>query len=180
LRVVAALPNRLVEPVLRVPGAQTRFFAPALRNMADRLHPLGRFADHVDILSCNRTEWQTLEDREAVASMIPIVAVTDGPRGFDIRFTNPGGESNWIHRPAFPRARPPRDTNRAGEAFAFTFVATLLDQGWTGASRGIDDALIRMAAERAAAAAALVLDRLDFGFPECKQIDVALEVGRVD
>ena len=37
-----------------------------------------------------------------------------------------------------------------------------------------------LAAERASAAAALVLDRLDFGFPDASRIDAALRLGRVD
>jgi ribokinase len=56
----------------------------------------------------------------------------------------------------------------------------LLDQGWTGAARVIDEDRVRSASERAAAAAALVLDRLDFGFPTRDQIDVALQTRRVD
>jgi sugar/nucleoside kinase (ribokinase family) len=180
LVVVAALPNQLVEGVLRSDGARTRFFAPAARNMADRQHPVARFADRIDILSCNRTEWEMLEGREAISAMVPIVAVTDGPRGSEIRFTSPRGAARRIQQPAFPRVRPPRDTNRAGEAFASTLVATLLDLGWTGAARVIEDDRIRSAAERAAAAAALVLDREDFGFPEGEQIDVALKTGRVE
>ena len=180
LVVVAALPNRLVEAVLSRTGARTRFFAPALRNMADRGHPVERFAGCVDILSCNRTEWETLAEREAVAATIPIVAVTDGARGSGIRYTDPTGEPGLIRQPAFPRTRPPRDTNRAGEAFASTLVETLLDQGWTGAARFVDEGLIRTAARRAATSAALVLDRLDFGFPSADQIDSALRAGHVD
>jgi sugar/nucleoside kinase (ribokinase family) len=179
LRVVAALPNRLIEPLLKAPGARTRFLAPTMRNMTDREHPLARFADDVDLLSCNRTEWESLDDRQSVAVRVPIVAVTDGPRGIDIRFTTPPGECRRIHQPAFPRARPPRDTNRAGEAFAATFVATLLDRGWEGPSRVVEESLIRIAAARAAAAAALELDLLEFGFPTPEEVDGVLRVGRV-
>ena len=39
---------------------------------------------------------------------------------------------------------------------------------------------MQSAAGRASAAAALVLDRLDFGFPDSEQIDAALRAGRVD
>jgi sugar/nucleoside kinase (ribokinase family) len=180
LRVVAALPNRLVEPLLRAHGVCTRFFAPTMRNMTDREDPLARFADGVDVLSCNRTEWESLEGRDVVAARVPIVAVTDGPAGIEIRFATPTGEPGRIHVPAFPRGRPPRDTNRAGEAFASTFVATLLDAGWQGTSRAIGEPLIRMAAQRAGAASALELDLLEFGFPTTEEVDQALRVGRVD
>jgi ribokinase len=42
----------------------------------------------------------------------------------------------------------------------------------------VEESLIRMAAERASAAAALVLDRLNFGFPSPGEIDAALCAGR--
>jgi ribokinase len=180
LRVVAALPNRLAERVLAADGAQTRLFAPAMRNMTDREHPLDRFAHRVDILCCNRAEWSALDDRSAIASRVPIVAVTDGPRGIDIQFTNPDGDTDRIHVPAFPRARPPRDTNRAGEAFASTMVATLLDRGWEGTSRVVGERLVRTAAEQAAAAAALVLERMEFGFPTAEEVATAVRTGRVE
>jgi sugar/nucleoside kinase (ribokinase family) len=179
LRVVAGLPNRVAGPLLEAPGARTRFLAPAMRNMTDRDHPLGRFAACVDILSCNRSEWAALEGPDLVAERVAIVAVTDGSRGIDLRYTTPAGEVGNLHMPAFPRAHPPRDTNRAGEAFGSTLVSALLAGGWDGMTRVVSESLIRSAAARAAAAAALVLDRLDFGFPGPEEIDAALRVGRV-
>jgi sugar/nucleoside kinase (ribokinase family) len=179
LRVVAGLPNRVAGHLLEAPGARTRFLAPAMRNMTDRDDPLGRFAACVDILSCNRSEWAALEGHDLVAERVAIVAVTDGSRGIDLRYTNPAGEVGNLHIPAFPRTHPPRDTNRAGEAFASTLVTALLDGGWDGCIRIVAESLIRSAAARAAAAAALVLDRLDFGFPGPGEIDAALRDGRV-
>jgi ribokinase len=179
LRVVAAWPNRLVDPILRAPGARTRFFAPSLRNMADRDNPLVHFADRIDLLSCNRVEWETLAERESVAEAVPIVVVTEGPHGCDVRFKDIRGQSRRFHVPAFPRARPPSDTNRAGEAFASTIVTTLVEQGWDGGSRFVDESLMRMATGRAAASAALELDRVEFGFPTVEEIDAALQTGRV-
>ncbi len=180
LLVVAALPNPLIDAALRAPGARTRFLAPTMRNMMDRGHPLARFADRIDLLSCNRMEWESLPGREHVAACVPIVAVTDGARGIHVTFASAAGEPGQIHAPAFPRSHPPRDTNRAGEAFASTLIATLLDHGWEGSSRAVQESLIRMAAERASAAAALVLDRLHFGFPTEPEIDAALRAGCVD
>ncbi len=174
LRVVAALPNRLAEGVLRLPGAAVRFFAPAMRNVLDRDCPIGRFAGTIDVLSCNRREWETLPDREEVAWRVSILAITDGPLGGVVRFTTPTGEPGVIRLAAFPRSSPPRDTNRAGETYAATLLATLLDAGWQGGPA--DESLVRLAAERASVAAALVLDRLDFGFPEPDQIDAALRL----
>lgn len=179
LQVVAGLPNGLAAPLLAASGARTRFLAPAMRNMTDREVPLAEFASSVDILSCNRSEWSTLEDRERAGDRIPIVAVTDGPRGIDLAFTTPQGERTSRHVPAFARAHPPRDTNRAGEAFGATLLATLVDSGWDGRMRVIEPARLAAAALRASASAALVLDRTDFGFPSREEIDAALQAGIV-
>ena len=179
LRVVASLPNELAARVLKVPGAGVRLFAPAMRNMLDRDFPISRFAASIDVLCCNRIEWETLEDREEVGWQVSILVVTDGPRGSTVRYTNPTGDSGLLRVAAFPRRSPPRDTNRAGEAFGATFIASLLDQGWNAASGVVEDELIRAAATRASAAAALVLDRVEFGFPSADEIDAALIAGRV-
>ena len=177
LRVVAALPNRLSAEALGGP-ARVRMFAPAPRNMIDRDPPVSAFAESVDVLCCNRGEWESLPDREEVAWRVSILAVTDGPNGAVLRFTTPEGEVGRLEVPAFPRSLPPRDTNRAGEAFASTLIATLIGAGWTP---GVTPpGLIRLAAERASAAAALVLDRTGFGFPTPGEVDAAIRSGRVD
>jgi sugar/nucleoside kinase (ribokinase family) len=180
LRVVASLPNRLAERALRAPGAGMRLFAPAVRNVSDRDCTISSFAGAIDILSCNRTEWELLEDREQVAWQVSILIVTEGAAGSTVRFTTPQGEPGLLHVPAFPRTRPPRDTNRAGEAFAATLTAALLDAGWQAGSGVISQDLARSAAERASAAAALVIDRTSFGFPTGAEIDAALGKGCVD
>jgi sugar/nucleoside kinase (ribokinase family) len=179
LRVVASLPNHLAGPLLFAPFARTRFFAPSMRNMIDRDFPLLSFAAAIDILSCNRREWEALEVSEEVAQDVSILIVTDGPAGSTVWFTTPRLESRRIHIPAFPRDHPPCDTNRAGEAFASTFLRTLLEHGWTGAAIVVEESLVQMAAERASASAALELDRFDFGFPGDAEIDAALRAGRV-
>jgi sugar/nucleoside kinase (ribokinase family) len=176
LRLVASLPNRLANEALRGP-ATIHAFAPALRNMLDRDPPVSSFADLIDILTCNRGEWESLPDREQVAWQVSILVVTDGPNGATLRYTTPEGEAGQLTIPAFPRSTPPRDTNRAGEAFAATLLLTLLENGWTPGTTSPD--LARTAAERAAAAAALVLDRTSFGFPTLGEIDDALREGRV-
>jgi sugar/nucleoside kinase (ribokinase family) len=179
LRVVASLPNHLAVLLLFAPFARTRFFAPAMRNMVDTDCHLLSFAAAIDVLSCNRREWEALESSSEVAQLVSILVVTDGPAGSTVWFTTPSHESRRIHIPAFPRDHPPRDTNRAGEAFASTLVTTLLDHGWNAASIVVEESLIRTAAERASAAAALVLDRLDFGFASVEEVDAALRAGRV-
>jgi len=178
LRVVAALPNALAAQALRAPGAGVRFFAPTMRNMVDRDCPISGFIEAVDILCCNRHEWERLEDREEVAWRLSVLAITEGAAGCVVRFTNPVGEPIALRVPAFPRDRPPRDTNRAGEAFAATLVQSLLDGGW---SPGVaEESLVRHATVRATAAAALVLDHLDFGFPTPTDLEAALRAGKVE
>jgi ribokinase len=180
LRIVASLPNCLAARVLAAPGAPLRLFAPAMRNMLDRDCPVSSFADRIDILSCNRREWETLDDREEVAWRLSVLVVTDGPAGSVVRFTTPAGEAGFVQVPAFPRVRPPRDTNRAGEAYAAALVDALLNAKWDAAAGVVEESLIRQAAQRASAAAALELDRVDFGFPTREEVDVALRAGRVE
>jgi hypothetical protein len=174
LRVVAALPNRLASALLRAPGAGVRLFAPAARNMLDREFPVGAFASAIDVICCNRSEWEMLEEREEVAWQLSILAITDGPRGSTVRFTTPAGEPGRLSIPAFPRSRPPRDTNRAGEAYAATLITALLDRGWSASTGVVDQEWACEAAQRASAAAALELDRLEFGFPTVAEIDESL------
>ncbi len=179
LRVVASFPNRLAAEALRMPGAKVRMFAPSMRNMTDREHPVERFVEFIDLLCCNRHEWESLEGREHVAWQVSVLAVTDGADGALIRYTTPEGEAARLQIPVFPRSRPPRDTNRAGEAFAATLLGTLLQEGWKPAGGASPD-LIRLAALRASASAALVLDRAEFGFPSPSEIDEAILVGKVN
>lgn len=180
IRVVAGLPNPLALRLLAAPGASVRFFAPAMRNMKG--HPsIASFCQHVDFLSCNLGEWDTLElsERNEILRVVPLVAVTDGPNGAVVHFHSSTGSSpQRRHRQsAFPRTGPPSDTNRAGETFASTLLITLLESGWRPGPTAQD--LIQAAALRAAAASALVLDRLDFGFPTPEEVDAALAAGQV-
>jgi ribokinase len=179
LRVVAALPNRIASRLLKAPGAEVRFFAPAMRNMLDRDVPVSSFAASIDVLCCNRGEWETLEDREDAGWLVSILVVTDGANGSMVRFTTPTGDSGLLHVRAFPRDHPPRDTNRAGETFAATLIDSLLDQDWKPGQGVVRDHVIKAAATRASAAAALALDRCGFGFPTSAEIDKALADGRI-
>jgi len=179
LRVVAALPNPVAARVLRAPGAQVRVFAPAMRNMLDRDCPVSSFAASIDVLCCNRIEWETLEDREEAGWLVSILVVTDGSKGSTVRYTRPSGGSGLVRIPAFPRDCPPRDTNRAGEAYAATLVDSLLDQDWKPAQGVVEEHVIQVAAQRASAAAALVLDLVGFGFPGRGEVDLAVANGRI-
>ena len=178
VRVVAALPNRVVPAALGDPAAsQIRAFFPNVRNMLDRADPLAGYADRFHFLSCNRGEWNDLGDQASALDPVPIVAITDGPRGAEVRFLDAEGSRDQVVVPAFPRTVPIVDTNRAGEAFAANLLTTLVEAGWTPGPTSAD--LIRRAAWRGSAASALVLGRSDFGFPTRDEVDRAVAVGRV-
>jgi ribokinase len=177
LLVAASMTNRRASAALANPDARVRLFAPAMRNMTDANPKVSSFAKDVDILCCNRTEWESLADREEAAWRVSILVVTDGPRGAEVRYTDPNGDAGLLAIPAFPRREPPKDTNRAGEAFASTLVGTLLDGGWSPGTTA--EGLIRLACERASAAAGLTIGRVDFGFPAGSQIDRAVREGTV-
>jgi ribokinase len=179
LRVAAGLPNSQASRVLRAPGAHCRLFAPAMRNMLDRGCPVSTFAGSIDVLCCNLHEWETLLDREETAWKVSILVVTEGSTGSWARFTLPSGDPGRVHIHAFPRARPPADTNRAGEAFAATFVSSLLSQGWNPSSGVAERHLVEQAMLRSSAAAALTIEKTTFGFPGPEEIDAALQLGRV-
>jgi ribokinase len=177
LLVAASMTNRRAAAALAGVEARVRLFSPAMRNATDTDPKVSAFARDIDVLCCNRTEWESIADREEVAWRVSVLAVTDGPRGAEIRYTTPTGDAGRLEMPAFPRREPPRDTNRAGEAFASSLVTTLLDGGWSPGTT--EEGLIRMAAQRASASAALVLDRVDFGFPTPEEVDRALREGKV-
>ena len=61
-----------------------------------------RFAESVDVLCCNRREWESLDDREEVAWRVSILAVTDGPHGSVVRFTTPEGRGRAGRGPGVP------------------------------------------------------------------------------
>lgn len=179
--VVAGLPNRQSAVILRAfrSSRAIRVFAPAMRNMLAIADPVVSFTSDIDLLTCNRQEWETLnpQDRAHMSENVGIICVTNGDRGANIQ-TAWTTDSPPLHVPAFPRLRPIVDTNRAGEAFGATLVQALLEAGWR---RGQPVDLERIAAcgRRAAAAATLVLDLDRFGFPESATIDRALCDGRL-
>lgn len=177
--IVCGLPNNLAACVLQAPGPRLRVLAPAMRNMLDRGFPLRRLIAPVDVLCCNQAEWDALEDPQEVAARLSILVVTQGAAGVLIRFTDPEGSSKALTLPAFPRDRPPRDTNRAGEAFATFFIRSLMGREWRPESGVAPVELIRDAAIRASAASALVLDRTGFGFPSTAEVEAAVARGRV-
>lgn len=177
LLVVAGLPNRLAGQALGH-AARVRMFAPAMRNVTDRSVPMADLAGRFDLLCLNRREWEGIEppDRARIRDLTPIVCITDGPEGLAVDFLDrTSGGRSLRTVPAFPRVRPPRDTNRAGEAFASEFVTTLIRSGWEGGPA--DPEAISGAALRGSASAALVLDRDRFGFADAGEIGEAIRLG---
>ncbi len=111
LRVVASMPNRLAGGILFAPGARMRFFAPTTRNMLDGDCHILSFAAAIDVLSCNRREWEALETNEEVARLVSILIVTDGAAGSTLRFTTPGGARGVsTSRPSPATIRPATPT----------------------------------------------------------------------
>lgn len=176
LRIVAGWPGDLAAWALRSGSETARLYAPNLRNMGS-VPKLARDG-LIDLLCCNRGEWNALPGAEAIRGSIPLVSVTDGPAGASLYVRQPDGTDQVVRIPAFPRTHPPRDTNRAGEAYASALASSLLDQGWRGGPAAAS--IVQTAALRASAAAALVLDLEAFGFPDDRAIDRALERGIVD
>lgn len=181
LIVVAGLPIAHCERAFPPPADSeiVRLYAPSMRNITDQRDRARLIA--ADVLCCNRQEWETLpeDNRAAFEKWVPLIAVTDGSRGARIRGGSLRSNNITIEIPAFPRGRPPRDTNRAGEAFGSTLVRSLLDAGWRP-DRMFPTDEFRRTAIRASAAAALELDMDRFGFPSAAAIDAALALGIVD
>lgn len=178
--IVAGLPNRPAVTVLNAPGPRLRVLAPSIRNTTDPETPLRALIAPVDVLCCNRGEWEALEDREEVAARLSILVVTEGAAGSTARFTDPQGGSRRIRIPAFRRSRPPLDVNRAGEAFASFFIRSMLEAGWRPESCTAEVEMVRGSMIRASAASALVLDLGSFGFPSPAEVDAAAARGLVD
>ena len=171
LRVVASLPNEMSARVLRRPGPECGCLHRRCGTCSTASFPSHdsrrRSMSSAAIASSGRRS----KTASRCAWQLSILVVTDGPRGSTVSYTSPSGDPGMLEVAAFPRSHPPRDTNRAGEAYAATFVGSLLDQGWQAGPGVVEDEMVRAAARRAAAAAALVLDRVEFGFPSANEID---------
>jgi ribokinase len=187
--VVTSLPNALAGVAFDA-QAEIRLFAPAVRNMADREVPIRTFADRIDVLACNRHEWEMLDpaSREAIMRNASLRVLTEGAQGSRIWLGWKDSETGRVMsgtvlehvEPAFPRSEPPRDTNRAGECYLATLLSVLLREGWRPRVRGsMNSTGLSRAARLASCAAALVLDQERFGFPTWEEITDAEQRGQV-
>ena len=190
--VVAGLANSLAKKILGITGQSQwdpsqepdhrgtlRIFAPAMRNTSDRANPVAFLARDIDIFSCNLGEWASMTDtdREAVEAEVKLLMVTDAELGATFRVRNGSTLDAPIRIPAFPRMKPPRDTNRAGETFTSTVVQEILNETMNPLLAGPD--WWHRVGRRASAAAALVLDLEHFQFPSGSDVDGALHRGVV-
>lgn len=179
--VVASLNNALMHALLDRHADAFRILAPSARNCRDRVDTVGRLVGKADLLAVNAAEWATMleADRQAFEASDAILSVTRGPDGARISWRDQGGERRTHDEPVFPRSRPPVDTNRAGEAFASNFVMALQEHGGLAAGLPVNEERVRLAARRAAAAAALVIDMPRFGFPSMFDIQQAIGRGSI-
>lgn len=179
--VVASLPNAVMDVVLREHHRSLRILAPSARNCRERDDALGRLAAVTDLLALNAGEWAELTeaDRRAFEESAAILSVTRGPEGAEILWRNERGERESHFEPAFPRHRPPVDTNRAGEAFASHLILKLVEEGWSHVRQSVDAQTIRIAARHASAAAGLVIGMPRFGFPTCEEVERTVSLGEI-
>ncbi len=177
--VAASLRNALMHAVLAEHDRALRILAPSARNCRDREEPLGRLAAETDLLALNSGEWAelTASDRRAFEESRAILSITRGPDGAEILWRNERGDRESHIEPAFPRRRPPVDTNRAGEAFAANLIRKLVEMGWSNDGRPLSTEAIRSAAHHASAAAGLVIGMPRFGFPSCEDVERTVGLG---
>lgn len=158
--VFCGAPNSLMADVLAWAPDVPVMCAPAMRNVCDEFYPLAELASYIDYLTMNSLEWQHLVGREKVRREVPVVTVTDGPRGSRIYFDD--GE---LAVPTKPRTDPV-NTNRAGETYGSTFFKVLLHcDPEFHLSRSVDVDLALHAGQIASAQANRQLDITDFAFP---------------
>lgn len=161
LLVFCGAPNALMAEVLGWQDDVTVMCAPAMRNVSGQIPSLAEFATRIDYLTLNALEWAHLDDRERCRTTIPVITVTDGPRGSHI-LLNDGHE---FHIPALP-CTGAINTNRAGETYGSTFCTVLLrsDPRFHRTRRAAAELALR-AGHIASAQAARQLRIAEFAFP---------------
>lgn len=153
--VFCGAPNAFVAEVLSWGVAAPVMCAPALRNVLDMETPLASLAGGIDYLTLNALEWAHLAGREQVRARVPLISVTDGPRGSRLFLGD-----REILIPAV-RVDGPVNANRAGETYGATIFSLLLD-AFPGP---ITPDQAEMAGQRASERAAAQLSMAGFGFP---------------
>lgn len=179
--IAASLDNALMHALFESHPSALRVLAPSARNCRDRNFPLGRLANMTDLLALNAAEWATLapDDRQAFEASRATISMTRGPEGAEISWIDTRGRRDRHFEPAFPRSRPPVDTNRAGEAFAANLIRSFSEQGWSTDRQPLPTDVVRQAARHASAAAGLVIDMPRFGFPTLVEVTQAVRAGSI-
>jgi ribokinase len=170
--VITSFKNEIVRDIINAAQKKFIFFAPAMRNVNDVAVPIHTFAEGIDYLSLNKTEWSVIVNAEQLTSIIPIISVTDGIRGSDIFYHDTNGAQRQIHLSCFNPNKKPLDTNHAGEAYAAAFLQSLLAElSFVELKAGkFDDELIWHAGIEATIAADLELDITTLAFPSREEI----------
>ncbi|MHB9024328.1 MAG: carbohydrate kinase family protein [Armatimonadota bacterium] len=164
--VFCGAPNGLMAEVLCHGSTAPVMCAPAMRNVLDAEVPLAGLASRIHYLTLNALEWAHLEGKERLRETVPVISVTDGPRGSRIFFS--GDE---LAVPAVPRSTP-ANTNRAGETYGVVFFRTLLRECPDFMQPGNAQApLVELAARLASTQAARQLDYEGFAFPPDDEIE---------
>ena len=152
-------PNKFMANILSRDITAPVMCAPSMRNIDDSVYPLADLAAMIDYLAMNALEWNHLHRREKIINTIPLISITDGPRGCDIYLR---GKAYFF--PALPHPGPV-DTNRAGETYASTIWKAILQNYPKFPNAEISEELLNQAAALASRQAYRQLDITTFAFP---------------
>lgn len=157
--VFCGAPNALVAEVLSWGTNLPVMCAPALRNVCDTTLPLAAVAGGIHYLTLNALEWANLPDRDAVRRQVPVISLTDGPRGSRMLYRD--GE---VAIPAQPFSGP-ANTNRAGETYGATLLKVLMREHPDFMRTGIDAGIAARVGHIATRQATRQLALTGFAFP---------------
>ena len=157
--VFCGVPNALTADLLAHAPPVPVLCAPAMRNIRDAACPLAAVAPRIHYLTLNALEWEHLPEKDAVRAAVPVITVTDGPRGSRVFL-----HDEEISIPAAPHVGP-MDVNRAGETYAATFFKVLRAAAPDFPAAGVSPALAARAGRIAAAQAERQLSLTAFAFP---------------
>ena len=157
--VICGAPNAFMAELLAAVPDIPVMCAPAMRNIGDTACPLADLASGIHYLTLNALEWAHLAGKERLLSAVPVITVTDGPRGSRIYAQ---GEELCV--PAVPH-HGPTDVNRAGETYGATFFQMLRQACPDFHRAGVSLALAERAGQLAAMQAERQLSITEFAFP---------------
>ncbi len=165
--VFCGAPNSLTREILSWEPGVPVMCAPAMRNVVDTTVPLAALATGIHYLTLNMLEWTHSPDRDRLRAVIPLISVTDGPRGSYLYCRD---EEFFI--PALPHPGP-TNTNRAGETYGATVFRTVLRLAPDFHRDGhVPTAVARQAGAYAARQAWKQLEFTDFAFPLADETDM--------